>query len=89
MNFSQTYFYKFFKSIISEDESISSKRIVALIAFTTIEIVAFVNLFTGKTIQEFIFDGLIIITLGGLGITAVEKIFKQKSPPQDNSENIP
>lgn len=87
MNFSETSLYKFFKSIISEDESVSSKRIVALIAFLTIEIVAFVNLFTGKTIQEFIFDGLIMITLGGLGITAIEKIFR-KGSTNNNSENI-
>lgn len=83
MKFSETYFYKFLKSIISEDENVSSKRIVALLAVLTIEIIAFVNLFTGKTVQEFIFDGLIMLALGGLGITAVEKIFK-KDPPSEN-----
>jgi hypothetical protein len=81
MKFSETTVYKFLKSLISEDDSVSSKRIVALLAFLTIEIVAFVNLFTGKSIQEFIFDGLIMLALGGLGITAVEKILKKNSPP--------
>jgi hypothetical protein len=81
IKFSETFVYKFLKSIISENESVSSKRVVALLAFLTIEIVAFVNLFTGKSIQEFIFDGLIMLALGGLGITAVEKILKKGSPP--------
>jgi len=83
MKFSETSIYKFLKSLISEDENVSSKRIVALLAVLTIEIIAFVNLFTGKSVQEFIFDGLIMLALGGLGITAVEKIFK-KDPPSEN-----
>jgi hypothetical protein len=81
MKFSETAVYKFLKSLISENESVSSKRIVALLAVLTIEIIAFVNLFTGKSVQEFIFDGLIMLALGGLGITAVEKILKKGSPP--------
>lgn len=78
MKFSETSLYKFLKSLISEDESVSSKRLVALIAFITIEIIALVNLFTGKSVQEFIFNGLIMIVIGGLGITAFEKIFKKE-----------
>ena len=83
MKFSETSVYKFLKSLISEDESVSSKRIVAIIAFLTVEIIAFTNLFTGKTVLFPYFDGLIMIVLGGLGITAVEKIFK-KDPPSEN-----
>ena len=78
MKFSETSLYKFLKSLISEDESVSSKRIVALLAFITVEIIALTNLFTGKTVQEFIFNGLILIIIGGLGITAFEKIFKKE-----------
>ncbi len=78
MKFSETAIYKFLKSLLSEDESISSKRIVAFTAFLTIEIIALTNLFTGKTVQEFIFNGLIMIVIGGLGITAFEKIFKKE-----------
>jgi hypothetical protein len=64
----------FWTQILQDDSKVySSKRVVAGIATAAI-IVAFVcDLFFHLTSTQFIFNGLLTLDLGALGITAVEK----------------
>jgi len=63
----------------------SSKRLITLIC-TMLMITGFVaNLFWRFTIDEFIFNAVMYIVIGGMGITGVEK-FAPKAPTDTPSE---
>jgi len=68
---------KFFKSLLSQDDQVSSKRFVALIVLINIIAMAWVAIYHDEKhiVPEFIFDALAMITGGGLGLTVIEKIF--------------
>lgn len=73
------YIKKFFNMIRSmltdshDDNAISSKRVVAFLAFICCVIGFFVDLFTDYQITQGIYDSMMWIVVGGLGLTAVEK----------------
>ena len=74
------------KSIICDshdDNSVSSKRVVTLLAFIFCTIAFFANLFFDQTIDPFIYETMAWIVLGGFGSTAVEKFTSSK----DSTEN--
>jgi hypothetical protein len=56
---------------------VSSKRVVSIFTLINILIFCYVAVYTGKTLPEFMFDGLALIAGGGLGLTVVEAIFKK------------
>jgi general stress protein CsbA len=62
----------------------SSKRWVAVVATILIVIGYIANLFWDYTIEEFIFNGVMYIVIGALGITGAEKFAPKK--PTDNPE---
>ena len=63
----------------------SSKRLVTVIC-TMLLVTGFVaNLFWRFTIDEFIFNAVMYIVIGGMGITGVEK-FAPKSPTNNITE---
>jgi hypothetical protein len=69
------------KSIVCDshdDNAISSKRIVTLLAFIFCTIAFFANLFFDKTIDSFIYETMAWIVLGGFGSTAIEKFTSTK-----------
>lgn len=67
---------KYVKSMLSDsqdDNAISSKRVITLLAFIFCSIAFFANLFFGYKIDEFIFNTMAYIVLGGFGVTGLEK----------------
>jgi len=64
------------KSMLSDshdDDAISSKRVIAFIAFIVCVIAFFVDLFTDYEITQGIFDSMMWIVIAGLGFTGLEK----------------
>lgn len=73
----------FFKKLFSDDNQINEKSFVGFIAFSCMVIALFVDLITGwlgreLLINEFIFDGFMVITLGSFGIGSIDKFINAK-----------
>lgn len=79
----------FFSKMFSGDSGVSSKRVVAVVAIVNIIIFCYIATFLGKTIPEFMFDGLALISGGGMGLTAVENIFNRKRNKNNTEETPP
>ena len=60
------------------DGQASSKRLVTLISFLVLLSTWGANMFAGKTVDEFIYDGFLYIVCVGLGVVAAEKFAKRK-----------
>lgn len=67
----------FFGRMFSADGGVSSKRVISFIILINVIIFCYIATFIGKTIPEFMFDGLALIGGGGIGLTAIENIFKK------------
>ena len=78
-------FLTYLKDMLSENGNPSSKRWVAVVATLLIVIGYIANLFWDYTIDEFIFNGVMYIVIGSLGITGVEK-FAPKKPTKKSEE---
>ena len=76
---------QYLKDMMSENGNPSSKRWVAVVATFLIAIGYIANLFWDYTIDEFIFNGVMYIVIGSLGITGVEK-FAPKKPTKKSEE---
>jgi hypothetical protein len=68
-----------------------SKHLLELYAFFSMVFILFVDVITGivskeLVIQEFIFDGFMILTLGAFGITTAGRIFKLKKQVEEKKE---
>jgi hypothetical protein len=68
---------KFIKSLLSPDDEVSSKRVIAIVVLINIIVMAWVAIYYDDkhVVPEFIFDALAMITGGGLGLSVIEKIF--------------
>jgi hypothetical protein len=69
---------QFIKDLFNDDNSINEKAVVGFIAFFMMVISLIVDLTSGLfgkqlLINEFIFDGFMVITLGSFGIASVDK----------------
>lgn len=74
---------KFFKELFSDDNHINEKSFVGFIAFMMMVVALGVDLITGYLgkellINEFIFDGFMVIVLGSFGIGSVDKFINAK-----------
>ena len=79
---------KFLKQLFDDKNTINEKAIVGFIAFLMLVIALGVDLVTGYfgnplVINEFIFDGFMVIVLGSFGIASVDKWLNKK----DNTPN--
>jgi len=80
---------QFLKDLFNDNNSINEKALVGFIAFFMMVISLVVDLTTGwfgreLLINEFIFDGFMVITLGAFGIASVDKwINKTKNNSDD------
>ena len=76
-------FGKFISEIFQDVQGFySSKRTIAFLAFFFMLASGIVNLATGVTIAEFIFEGMLWIVIGALGITVgdqVAEVFKSRA----------
>lgn len=57
----------------SRDGSLSSKRVVTLLAFTLCAVAFLANLFFGFKVADYIYNSMMSIVIGGLAATASEK----------------
>ena len=78
-------FLTYIKDMMSDGGNPSTKRWVAVVSTLLIAIGYIANLFWDFTIEEFIFNGVMYIVIGTLGITGVEK-FAPKKPTKKSDE---
>ena len=74
---------KFLKELFDDGNTINEKAVVGFIAFMMLVIALGVDLVTGYfgnplVINEFIFDGFMVIVLGSFGIASVDKWMNKK-----------
>jgi len=65
------------KCMLSEDYTVSSKRVVTFLAFLLCA-GAFIAMVLGHTIDTKLFDSMMYIVIAGLGFTASEKFAPTK-----------
>jgi ABC-type uncharacterized transport system permease subunit len=87
---------QFFKSLFDDNNSINEKAVVGFIAFFMLVVALIVDLVTGYmgtplVINEFIFDGFMVIILGAFGIASVDKWMnlKKGNKKEDSNEETP
>jgi hypothetical protein len=73
----------FIRRMFMDDNDINEKSIVGFVAFIMMVICLGVDIWTGfhgqeMPINEFIFDGFMVITLGSFGIASVDKFITAK-----------
>ena len=76
----------FFSRMFSSDGGVSSKRVISIVILVNVIIFCYIAIFLGKIIPEFMFDGLALIGGGGIGLTAIENIFKKGGDKKDINE---
>jgi ABC-type uncharacterized transport system permease subunit len=79
----------FFKELFKDNNDINEKSVVGFISFTMMIIALFVDLITGwmgkeLLINEYIFNGFLVITLGSFGIASVDKYINRKAEHDKN-----
>ena len=82
---------KFFRELISDDNSINEQAFVGVVSFFAMVFVLTVDVITGilgneLIIKEFIFDGFMLLTLGAFGITTAGRILKLKEKAKKEEE---
>jgi len=83
---------KFLRDLFNDDNSINEKAVVGFIAFLMMVVTLATDVITGvlgreMPIQEFVFDGFMVIVLGAFGIASVDKwINKRKATKNDSEE---
>ena len=65
------------KTMLSQDPSISSKRVITFLAFLLCA-AAFIAMILGHPIDTKLFDSMMYIVIAGLGFTASEKFAPTK-----------
>jgi hypothetical protein len=81
----------FWKELISDNNSINEKSFVGVISFFMMVLAFLVDIITGilgkkLIIEEFIFNGFLMLTSVVFGITTAGEIFKSKQ--KNENENI-
>lgn len=84
---------KFLKELFNDNNTINEKSVVGFASFMMMVIALFVDLVTGwlgkeLMINEFIFDGFLVITLGAFGIASVDKWINNKNNKNDGEDTI-
>ena len=74
----------FFKDLFRDNNDINEKSVIGFISFGMMVIALVIDLVTGwlgreLLINEFIFDGFMVITLGAFGIASVDKWTNHKT----------
>lgn len=68
------------------DDNLSSKRVVTVLSFLLCSTAFIANLFWSYTVEEYMFEGMIYLTMTGLGFTASER-FASKNVHKNNNES--
>lgn len=89
---------KFFLGLMGSKTGISSKRFIGFMAAITMIFIAVVDLFTDKTVSDYVFEGLMWLAVAGLGFVASERfadvLSSRRTPinppaPPNNVEQLP
>ena len=80
----------FFKQLFDDNNSINEKSVVGFIAFMMMVLALGVDLVTGYfgkelLINEFIFDGFMVIVLGSFGIGSIDKFINAKKGSKEET----
>lgn len=83
----------FFKQLFDDNNTINEKSVVGFLAFFMMVLSLVVDLVTGYMgkellINEFIFDGFLVITLGSFGIASVDKWINNKNKKSEGEEEM-
>jgi ABC-type uncharacterized transport system permease subunit len=79
----------FFTKLFSDNNDINEKSVVGFLAFLMMVVTLGVDIYTGvkgrvMPINEFVFNGFMVITLGSFGIASIDKWTVRKN--QNSSE---
>jgi ABC-type uncharacterized transport system permease subunit len=79
----------FLKELFKDNNDINEKSVVGFLSFGMMVISLFVDLVTGwmgreLLINEYIFNGFLVITLGSFGIASVDKYINRKAEHDKN-----
>lgn len=82
----------FFKQLFDDNNTINEKAVVGFIAFFFLCVALVVDLVTGYmgtalVINEFIFDGFMVIILGSFGIASVDKFMNLKKGKKEEEKS--
>ena len=82
---------QFFKHLFDDNNTINEKAVVGFIAFFMLCVSLVVDLVTGYigkalVINEFIFDGFMVIILGSFGIASVDKFMNKKDKHEEDKD---
>lgn len=74
---------KFLRELFDDNNTINEKSVVGFASFICMVLALVIDLVTGwlgkeLLINEFIFDGFLVITLGAFGIASVDKYINNK-----------
>ena len=81
---------QFLKNLFDDNNTINEKSVVGFIAFLMMVVALAVDLVTGYLgkellINQFIFDGFMVIVLGSFGIGSVDKFINSKKETKNES----
>lgn len=84
---------KFISDLFKDNNDINEKSVVGFLSFLIMVVAFAVDIITGYTgqallINEFIFDGFMVITLGAFGIASVDKFINKKSEDTKKEEEV-
>jgi hypothetical protein len=83
----------FIKDLFKDNNDINEKSVVGFISFMMMVVAFAVDLITGLdgkplVINEFIFDGFMVITLGSFGIASIDKFINAKKGNKEQTEEL-
>ena len=83
----------FIKELFKDNNDINEKSVVGFLSFACMVIALAVDLITGwmgrpLEINEYIFNGFLVITLGSFGIASIDKYINKKAGSKEAEEEI-
>jgi formate-dependent nitrite reductase membrane component NrfD len=83
---------KFFYKLFKDNNDINEKAIIGFGAFIMLVLTLIIDLITGLMgrelpIEEFVFNGFLIMTLGSFGIASVDKFLNKTKKDEDDHQD--